>query len=451
MSKPLTAAAVAKFRPDSKRRRVLDAGMRSLFLVIEPSGHKAWEMRFRVSGARIGKMRLGPVDLNGTEIDGEPVVGMPLTLAAARQVAARIHRERALGHDPVAEHKAAKVRRRAAIVEATANRFAAVAAEYIQKHARTKIARWRERARLLGWQPTADGLTLIPHGLAERWADKLISQIDGHDIYTLIVEVQQHGAPGLERRSDHPTESRAHAMLATLSAMFGWLHRARRVESNPCAGVYRPKLPAARERVLSDKEIAIFWKAATEVTNAPVAAVLKLLLCTGARLSEIEKLRDDELVGDGSQINLPSNRTKNGRAHSIALPPLARDIVANVPRIDGCPFIFSTNGKTPVSIGSKIKRALDKAMGNPPHWRVHDLRRTCASGMQRLSIRAEVIERCLNHVSGSYRGVAGIYQRDPMLEETRAALERWAAHVIGLVSQQPENVVTMARKRRGGR
>jgi integrase len=448
MSKPLTAAAVAKFRPGSKRRRVLDAGMRSLFLVIEPSGHKAWEMRFRVSGARIGKMRLGPVDLTGTEIDGEPVVGMPLTLAAARQVAARIHRERALGHDPVAEHKAAKVRQRAAIVEATANSFAAVAAEYIQKHARTKIARWKERARLLGWQPTADRLTLIPRGLAERWADKPISKIDGHDIHTLIVEVQQHGAPGLERRSDQPTESRAHAMLAALSAMFGWLHRARRVESNPCAGVYRPELPAARERVLSDKEIASFWKAATEVTNVPVAAVLKLLLCTGARLSEIEKLRGDELVGDGSQIKLPGSRTKNGKPHTIALAPLARDIVANVPRIGDSSYVFSTNGRTPVSIGSKIKRALDQAMGNPPHWRIHDLRRTAASGMQRLGVRTEVIERCLNHVSGSYRGVAGIYQRDPMTDETRAALERWSQHVAGLISGEDNVTDIRSRKRR---
>ena len=71
---------------------------------------------------------------------------------------------------------------------------------------------------------------------------------------------------------------------------------------------------------------------------------------------------------------------------------------------------------------------LDERLGIAP-WRLHDLRRTCASGMQRLGVRSEVIERTLNHVSGSFRGVAGIYQRDPMTDEVRVALQRWADHL----------------------
>ena len=67
LSKPLTAAAVRKFAPGAKRRR-LPTGMQSLFLIIEPSGHKSWQMRFRTAGGRIGKMTLGEVDLSGREL-----------------------------------------------------------------------------------------------------------------------------------------------------------------------------------------------------------------------------------------------------------------------------------------------------------------------------------------------------------------------------------------------
>src|SRR6516225_3004080 len=105
MSKPLTAAAVLKFKPAAKRRRIPDSETRSLFLIIEPSGHKSWQMRFRVGGGRISKMTLGSVDVNKSEMPDEPVIGQPLTLEAARLLARRIHRERAMGHDPITEHR----------------------------------------------------------------------------------------------------------------------------------------------------------------------------------------------------------------------------------------------------------------------------------------------------------------------------------------------------------
>lgn len=83
---------------------------------------------------------------------------------------------------------------------------------------------------------------------------------------------------------------------------------------------------------------------------------------------------------------------------------------------------------------SKAKAALDEKLGESvAPWRVHDLRRTCASGMQRLGVRVEIIERALNHVSGSFRGVAGVYRRDPMTAEVKDALNRWARHVMALV------------------
>src|SRR5262249_28685237 len=143
------------------------------------------------------------------------------------------------------------------------------------------------------------------------------------------------------------------------------------------------------------------------------------------------------------------------------LPPLARDLLAKLPRIENeAGFVFCTNGKTPVSGFSKLKRKLDAAMleaaraeakaaGRNPSkvtlepFVIHDLRRTCASGLQRLGIPTEVIEKCLGHVSGTFAGVVGVYQRDALIEQRRVALERWAAHIAGLTSRAPSNVVSM--------
>lgn len=115
----------ADIKPGTKRRSIRDAGARSLFLIIEPSGRRSWMMRFRTPSGRIGKMVLGPVDLSGREPKDEPQIGAPLTLAAARQLAAAVHRERSQGRDPIADHKARKHRLQAAIEERDARGFAA--------------------------------------------------------------------------------------------------------------------------------------------------------------------------------------------------------------------------------------------------------------------------------------------------------------------------------------
>jgi integrase len=433
--------------------------MRSLFLVIEPSGHKAWQMRFRVPGGRIGKLTLGAVDLNGAEIEGEPVIGQPLTLAAARQLAAQVHRERALGHDPIADHKAAKQRQRTAVVEAAGNSFAAAAKEFIEKHASRKIRRWKERSRLLGYQPTANGVDIIPGGLAQRWSDKPVNTIDGHDVHIIVAEVRERGAPGLERRSDGPTESRARAMLAALSSMFRWLIQHRRVETNPCVGVHRPEPSKARERVLSNDEIRWMWKACDDPPlGEPFAAIVRLLLLTGQRLNEVAGMRRDELSDEGATWNIPSTRTKNKRPHVVPLPPTAR---ALIPVPDG-DLVFTTTGTTPPSGWSRAKARLGNSMlkvakqerpgATIAPWRLHDLRRTAVTGMIELGLRPDVIEHVVNHISGHRSGVAGVYNRSELLPERKAALERWSTHVLGLVSEQPANItdITAARSRKRG-
>jgi hypothetical protein len=103
-------------------------------------------------------------------------------------------------------------------------------------------------------------------------------------------------------------------------------------------------------------------------------------------------------------------------------------------------LMFSTNGKTPPSGFSKAKKRLDDYMRNvgsdghdAEHWRVHDIRRTVATGLQRLGVRFEVTEAILNHVSGARAGIAGVYQRHDWASEKRSSLELWANFVEGRV------------------
>jgi integrase len=110
---------------------------------------------------------------------------------------------------------------------------------------------------------------------------------------------------------------------------------------------------------------------------------------------------------------------------------MVREIISAAPRIEGCPFVFTTNGTTAISGFSKIKRRLDSMM-KIASWRVHDLRRTAVTMMAESGILPHVIEAVVNHVSGHKGGVAGIYNRAQYTAEKKEALERWAAQVENL-------------------
>ena len=474
---PLTAAAVENFRPGPKRRVIRDHGAKSLFLVIEPTGHKSWRMRFRTPSGRIAKLTLGPYD-RAQELVAEPVVGQPLTLAAARQLASSIHRQRALGRDVIADRQASKHRARIESETLAANTFGAAVRNYIEEHAQSHARSWRKIARQLGLnyplkdekgQMKSSDPIELRGGLAERWADKLITDIDEHLIWQVVEEAKRVGVPGLVVRNKGISTVRGRALFIVLSAMFGWLKRQRRIKINPCSGISRPSHDGKRERVLSNDEIRIFWEACETVDEATplFAPVLKLMLLTGARENEVAGMRRDELHDDvsvdlmslpifieGGLWHLPGTRTKNKKPFIISLPPLARELIASRPMIGD--LVFTTTGTTPVSGWSRLKRRLNEIMlsiakkergasAKIPPWQLRDLRRTFVTGMGELGIAPHVIELCVNHISGHKAGVAGVYNRSELLPERKAALERWAVHVAGIVNKQTSNVVPMPR------
>ncbi|UGX94291.1 site-specific integrase [Bradyrhizobium barranii subsp. barranii] len=187
----------------------------------------------------------------------------------------------------------------------------------------------------------------------------------------------------------------------------------------------------SRTRILSPEELAAVYAAASEV-GYPFGTIVQLCILTGQRRGEIVQLRRSYL---SDTVTLPPSITKNNRTHTFPIGNMARSIIENIRGEDDLLFI-GTHGRGIFSNWSKEKTALDLLLSKSglevQPWTLHDLRRTFASGLAMLGVRLEVVEKMLNHVSGSFAGVAGIYQRHTYLEEMRSAIVAWERHFSDL-------------------
>ena len=242
--------------------------------------------------------------------------------------------------------------------------FGSAARRFVEEYAKPHQRRWTETARLLGFDPD---LSLRPGGLAARWADRPLAEIDGGDLYAIVDECRRKGVPGTRRRKSGILDSQGRAMAAALSKLFAWTTEHRLVKVNPALGLYKPPQAPARDRVLSEDEVRRFW-AATDSIGLPFGPIFKLMLLTGQRESEVGGMRRGELSDDLTTWTLPGDRTKNRRAHVVPLPQLARDIVASMPQVlsDGSdriagPYVFTTTGQSSVSGFSKAKARTRRA------------------------------------------------------------------------------------------
>jgi integrase len=224
-------------------------------------------------------------------------------------------------------------------------------------------------------------------------------------------------APGVRRYS-----------FVVLRSFMRWAHRKQYVATNPVMRIDVPSKCASRERVLTDDELKRVWLSAGDDT---FGRIVKLLVLTGQRRSEITELKGG-MVGNETII-FPSAHTKNSRQHIFPIGPMAVEII-------GGPYkrnenVFPALGKTtPFNGHSPCKRRLDKRCG-VEEWTLHDLRRTFATGLASLGVQIPVIERLLNHISGSFGGIVGIYQRYDFMPEMRAAISKWETYVRQLVNR----------------
>jgi integrase len=211
------------------------------------------------------------------------------------------------------------------------------------------------------------------------------------------------------------------------------------LDQSPAEGVPLPAREVARDRVLNDQELAQVILAARKIGGS-YAGIVELLALSGQRREEVARLRWEELDLAQRLWALPRSRTKNAKAHFVHL---SEQSMALLRRLDQRgPYVFSPLGDNPFQQFSKAKRILDGLSG-VTGWRLHDLRRTCVSGMARLGVAPHVADKILNHQSGTISGVAAVYQRHEFIAERRAALDLWGSHVGELVGGSQERQVDL--------
>jgi integrase len=285
---------------------------------------------------------------------------------------------------------------------ATATTLKAIAEEY--------LAREGKHLRSIGQRRGVFERLIYPELGTEQ-----IDDIKRSDIVRLLDKIENESGPRM-----------AHITLAYLSKLFN-SHASRADDfRSPIVrgmGRVRPK-ERARERILTDDELRAVWRAA-EASTAPFGRLVRFILLTSARRMEAAAMTWGELNGEWT---LPASRNKT---KVDLVRPLSAEARAVLPaRIDGCPFVFTTDGAKPIAAFSRFKLAFDKACG-VTGWTLHDLRRTARSLMSRAGVPADHAERCLGHVIG---GIRGVYDKHEYLNEKRDAFDRLAALIKRIVA-----------------
>ena len=396
MARILTQRGVDSAQPRAKRYGVRDGITPGLRLIVHPGGQKTFALFARVNGRLVN-----------TKIGSAAVLNLAAARAKGREVLAGIVE----GEDPRAAKRDAS-RAAADTVEVLARRF-------VERHAKVRNRTWKDTEQRLARE-------VLP-----RWRGRSISSITQSDVVALLDAIMDRGAPRA-----------ANLALATVRRMFNWACERGMLETSPCDRVKAPAPEVKRDRVPTDIELALIWRAAEEL-RYPFGRFYQILILSGQRREQVAGMRWSELDSKLTAWTVPGARTKNGVEHKIPISAATRAILASLPRFRGCDLVFSTNGKTSISGFSKAKAKLDSAVaahnGDVPiePWVPHDLRRAIASGLAGLGVQLPVVEKILHHLSGSFGGVSGVYQRHSFFNEMAEALERWGQHVRSLAEPSP--------------
>jgi len=413
MAKPLTAIAVAKARAGAERREIPDGGCRGLYLIIQPSGVKSWAARYRAY-RRSTKLTLGSVLVGARAESGDgPQIGAPLSLAAARELCARVLREAQAGRDPAAE----KRRRREQQHAAAADTLESVAEEFLRRVGPGLRTCNQRRADLeLFYRPLGD-------------------QVRRGQIFR-----------ELDRIADERGPVRADRALAAMKRLLSWhSERSDYVSVLGRGGRRTSTKERARSRILSDDEIRRVWLSAERF--GVFGDLLRFLLLSAVRRSEAAGLTHTELSPDGVWT-LPAARCKSKHDRAIPLSAAARKIVAARPGLAGGDFVFSATGARAFNDFGACKAKFDNASGVKDTWRIHDLRRTARTLLSRCNVRPDIAEMCLGHSIGNIRA---IYDRHSFASEMRAAFEALARQIERIVHPPADTVVPIHRAKAGRR
>jgi integrase len=380
---------------------VLDAGQNDR--IVFDDDVPGFGLRIRKAGSRVWVFQYKVARTTRRIVIGKASAIKP---SRAREIAAEYHARVCQGGDPVTEKRVQ--------VQRAAYTFSILAQRYLEQR----------EAKLRPHSFAAVKRHLI--NLASPLHSLPIDGIDLRTVADLLSRIEK--ATGLVNTN---------RCRSTLSALFTWAMREGLVSTNPVANTNRRE-ERSRDHVLTNGELACVLSASHSWDNGPYGSIIGLLTLTGQRRDEIGALRWSEVDFVRRVISLPGERTKNGRPHEIPMSPSVLSILSCLRRQHPSGlepsggYVF---GRRPFGAWSRDKRRLDAQLGDKVRpWRLHDLRRSAATGMADIGIQPHVIEAVLNHVSGSARGgVAGIYNRASYAKEKAEALARWDEQVASIV------------------
>jgi integrase len=232
--------------------------------------------------------------------------------------------------------------------------------------------------------------------------------------------------------------SAANHALSAIRKFFNWCVERGMLETSPCQGIKKPANNNARERVLDIDELAAVWKGASLV-GYPFGPIVQLLILTAQRRNEVAQMQWSQIDLNAATWSLPSELTKNKRPHVVPLAPQSLALLKSLPRFTS-DYVFPARGEHPAFAHfSRGKVRLD-ALAGVSEWTLHDLRRTTATHMAQLGVAPHVIERLLNHISGTFGGVAGVYNRFQYLDEMRAGLTAWEARMAEALARHNDRI-----------
>jgi len=413
---------------------IWDTELRGFAVRVSTAGRKVFIIEWRLPAAK------GVATPKGRYVIGE--FGNPYTIDQAREIARGVQAKAKLGINPNQERRDDARRTVDLAFDKMADRF-------VSGYARLHQTR--------------------SYGQAERTLNRDVKPVLGSKPLHAITRAD---IGGLLADIAGKAPQQARYTQATLRKFFRWAVDVGQLDQSPMIGMAPiTKVAASRDRVLVDDELREIWLA-TETLGEPFASIYRLLMATGQRREEVASMAWSQIDLPGRTWTIPTTHAKNKKAHIVPLNELAMEVIDGLSdktwggRDAKADLLFSTNGETAPSGWSKAKRrcdslilanrlkaaqengkAIDK-IKSMTGWRVHDFRRTMATGFQRLGVRLEVTEAALNHVGGSRAGIVGIYQRYDWESEKRAAMDTWSEHLAGVIADRPAstNVVPMRQR-----
>lgn len=391
----LSDLAIRKMPNPDKRIEIWDAKIPGFGLRVAPTGLKVFILVYRHKGKQ-RRLALGRYPF--------------ISLADARSKAIAAIKDLNDGIDPAGDPEAEEAEAKRLEAYTFDKAVDAFVRLHCQRYNREVTARDTER--------------ILKTRFVSRWAKRDIREITRTDILKVLDDTVEAGLP-----------SAANHALSAIRKFFNWCVERGMLEVSPCQGVKKPANNNSRERVLDAAELAAVWKGA-ELVGYPFGPIVKLLILTAQRRNEVANMQWSQIDFEACTWTLPSELTKNKRQHVVPLSPGAAKLLTTLPRFT-TDFVFPARGENPAFAHfSRGKLKLD-ALSDVAEWTLHDLRRTAATHMAQLGTPPHVIERLLNHVSGTFGGVAGIYNRFQYLDEMREAVTAWEAKVHGAIDQLP--------------